>query len=75
MNYTLSNNKLLINFIDKAYGSKSNSEIVYQFKLKIKIIIRYSISVKHGNSGKEINETDKSKVYKNLRWIAKIIPK
>ena len=66
LNDTRSNNKLLINFIDKAYGSKSKSEIVDHFQLQIKLIIEYWISVKHGNARKETNETDLSKVYKFL---------
>ena len=75
LNDTRSNNKLLINFIDKAYGSISKSEIVDHFQLHIKLIIEYWISVKHGNARKEANQTDLSKVYKFLDGLQKIIPK
>ena len=71
MNDTQSNNKLIINFIDKAYGSKSNYEIVDHFQLKFKSIIGYWNSAKHGNAGKEKNQTDLSKVNKIPRWILK----
>ena len=73
LNDTQSNNKFLINFIDKAYGSKSNSYIVdqFQFQLQIKSIIGFWNSVKHGNAGKETNQTDLSKVNKIYRWVSK----
>ena len=59
LNDTHSNNKLLINFIDKAYGSKSNSQIVDHFQLQIKSIIGYWNSVKNGNAGKK-NKSNRS---------------
>ena len=61
LNDTQSNNKLLINFIDKAFGSKSNSEIVDQFQQQIKSIIGYWNSVKHGNAEKKSNRSIKNK--------------
>ena len=75
LNDTQSNNKLLINFIAKACGSKSNTEIVDHFQLQIKSIIGHWISVKHGNARKETNQTDLSKVYKVIDGLQKIIPK
>ena len=73
LNDIQSNNKLLINFIDKAYGSKSNCEIVDHFQLKFKSIIGYWNSAKHANDGKEKNQTDLSKVNKIPRWVSKKI--
>ena len=49
-NDTRSNNKLLINFIDKAYELNSNNVIVNQYQLQIKSIIRYWISDKSENA-------------------------
>ena len=75
LNDTQSNNKLLINFIDKAYGSKRNSEIVDHFQLKIKSIIGYWNSVKHGNVGKKQIKQIYQKQIKFLDGFQKIIPK
>ena len=75
MNDTQNNKKLLIDFIDKAYGSKSNCEIVDHFQLQIKSIIGYWNSVKHKMLEKKQIKQIYQKQIKFLDGFQKIIPK